>query len=279
MSSNGKKGRPWRHFFRELPGKTSDYALLFLAALDILLLVALDWYGKFLIEKATLAIIAFDFFVLTIWLLDLVLRLRRSKNRLEFVKTHWYEFAGLVPIPGFRLLLLLRAAKLVIAFYKLGRSEQRFSRLITRDITFRFRDIIVDTIADAVFLQSLGRVEEVMSRLDYGKVASHAFEQKKPELEEIVTRSLAEKSMVGELSKIPMMGGFVSRLGKDVTGVIIEVMETEAVGTIFKDIIQQILHDMSDRVKVLDVERLTGQEIEMKSYPLPGNTAQQKEPL
>ncbi|MBE7440097.1 MAG: hypothetical protein HS115_16720 [Spirochaetales bacterium] len=253
----------WLQTFRALPGTKQEYLLLCLVALDNLLLVVMSTYRDFLGRQVVTAIIIFDFLTIGIWLIDYLVRLKRSKDRSYFMRAHWYELVGLVPVAGLRLFLLLRAAKLVIAFYKLGRSEQKISRLITRDITFRFRDIIVDTIADAVFLQSLDRVEEVMSRLDYGRVAASVFESRKAELEEIVSRSLMQKSMVGELSRIPMMGGFTARLGKDVTAVIVEVMETEAVGAIFKGIVQQVLLEMSERVRLLDVERLTGQEIEL----------------
>jgi len=253
----------WQQVLRALPGTRQEYLLLGLVALDNMLLVVMSTYRDFLGRQVVTGIIIFDFVVIGIWLLDYLIRLKRSRDRSYFIRAHWYEIVGLIPVAGLRLFLLLRAAKLVIAFYKLGRSEQRISRLITRDITFRFRDIIVDTIADAVFLQSLDRVEEVMSRLDYGRLAATVFESKKVELEAIVSQSLMQKSMIGELSRIPMMGGFTARLGKDVTAVIVEVMETEAVGAIFKGIVQQVLLEMSQRVKLLDVERLTGQEIEL----------------
>lgn len=77
---------------------------------------------------------------------------------------NWYEIIGVVPFYFLRPFLILRGIKLLIAFYKLGQSGQNLSDIVTREITFRFRDVIVDTIADAVFLHSLERVEEVMIR-------------------------------------------------------------------------------------------------------------------
>ncbi|MBI3396034.1 MAG: hypothetical protein HY042_09375 [Spirochaetia bacterium] len=248
-----------RYWLRVLPGTPYEYFLLTLAAADVVLLFARQSYAEFIAAEWSRAVIAFDFGVLFLWLIDFVARARREKDRLQFVLTHWYEILGMVPVFMVRPLLLLRAAKLAIAFYKLGSSEQDVSRLLTRDITFRFRDVIVDTIADAVFLQSLDRVEEVMVRLDYHKLAQKAFGDHEAKLRDVVNEALHSKSVVGDLSKVPFMSPIANKLGEEVSRVIVEILETEVTGNIMKGITQGILIEMRERVRVLDIERLTGQ--------------------
>lgn len=257
MNAPEKSSRWFR--FPPLPGRKRDYYLLFFAALDIIILQLTQSFDVVLGRTGRFVAIGFDIFVMTLWGIDLISRTWNQDNKLEYLQRHWYEVAGVVPFQILRFLLLLRGVKLGIAYYKLGRADEQFSRSLTREITFRFRDIIVDTIADAVFLQSLRRVEEVMVRLNYADLARRAFQNHQQDLNEAVKKSLLSKSMMGELSRIPFMQSFIERTGDDVSLVISEVLESEVTGEIMKEITRGILADMYERVQRLDVERITGE--------------------
>lgn len=257
MNARPKTSR-WFNF-PPLPGRKRDYYLLFFAALDIVILQLTQSFDVVLGRTGRFVAIGFDVFVMSLWGLDLISRTYNQENKLEYLKRHWYEVAGIVPFQILRFLLLLRGVKLAIAYYKLGRADEQFSRSLTREITFRFRDVIVDTIADAVFLQSLRRVEEVMVRLNYADLARKAFQNHQRELNAAVKQSLLSKSMMGELARVPFMQGFVERTGDDVSMVISEILETEVSGEIMKEITRGILAEMYERVQRLDVERITGE--------------------
>jgi hypothetical protein len=248
-------------YFKNLPGRSADYNLLLIAFIDIVLLMIINTYGVFLQKQYNFFVYGLDIMVILIWGIDLSLRVRKQlteEKKRYYLLTHWYEVIGVIPIPLFRPFLLLRGVKLAIAFYKLEKSGEEISKTLTREITFRFRDIIVDTIADAVFLQSLKRVEEVMIRLNYAELAKHAFKKYEKELTEVVKNSLYSTTMMGELSKVPFMKGFVNYAGEEISKVISEIMETEVFGNIMKEITKGILEEMYRRVQKLDVERITG---------------------
>jgi len=248
-------------YFKNLPGRPADYNLLLIAFIDIVLLMIINTYGVFLQKQYNFFVYGLDIMVILIWGIDLSLRVRKQlteEKKRYYLLTHWYEVIGVIPIPLFRPFLLLRGVKLAIAFYKLEKSGEEISKTLTREITFRFRDIIVDTIADAVFLQSLKRVEEVMIRLNYAELAKHVFKKYEKELTEVVKNSLYSTTMMGELSKVPFMKGFVNYAGEEISKVISEIMETEVFGNIMKEITKGILEEMYQRVQKLDVERITG---------------------
>lgn len=252
----------WRIWRQALPGSRRDYVLLGLLLIDLVLIMATTTLSAFVTREAALAALGFDIFTLTVWGLTFIGRVRHAENRLDYLKRHWYEVVGLVPLQTLRWFLLLRAAKLAIAFYKFGRAEQPVGQVLTRELTFRFRDVIVDTISDAVFQRSLDRVEEVMNSLDYVPLASRAMEGHRRELRQIVFDAIQQKSMIGELRRIPMMGGFADRLGEDVGDVVVDILETRVLGDIMKDVTAGILNAMRDRLRELDVERITGRPTE-----------------
>ncbi|MDV6237126.1 hypothetical protein CH379_015955 [Leptospira ellisii] len=249
-----------RHFylwFRALPGSGRDLFLLVFAALDVLLLLIYNSYKEFLTKDIYAYVIGFDFLVLAVWGVELITKFRRSKDPAEYFSRNWYEVIGVIPFYFLRPFLLLRGMKILIAFYKLGQSGQNLSDIVTREITFRFRDIIVDTIADAVFLHSLERVEEVMLRLDYSRLAKKAFEKHQNTFNAKVNESLQTKFLLGELSRIPFMGEISRRLGEDISSMITDVLENEVTGDIMKQITEAILKEMANHVKKLPIERIT----------------------
>lgn len=247
------KIRYWRSV---LPGSRRDYILLTLVVVDVAFIMTATPFAALLPREVTLGALAFDIFVAALWGLYFLQRLFREKDRLAYARTHWYEVVGLLPLQPLRIFLLMRGVRLAIAFYKIGKSEQRVSRLLTREFTFRFRDVIVDTIADAVFKRSLERVEEVMRSLDYVTLAHDIMASRAEELQSVVGEAVQQKSIVGELKKIPLMGGFADRLGDDIGQVVVEVLETRVLGDIMKDITGGILYAMHARLKQLEVERI-----------------------
>lgn len=249
--------------YKNLPGRPLDYNLLLLAAIDILFLFFSNSYSVFLPKEINTFILLFDISTILIWGMDFLLRIRKEdtkQKKYRYLLTHWYEVAGLVPFQVLRPLLLLRGLKLAIAFYKFGKADEEISKALTREITFKFRDIIVDTIADAVFLQSLKRVEEVMVRLNYSELAREAFRKYEKDLNEAVKWSLQNKTTIGELSKLPFMGNIVHTASDDMSKIISEIMETEVFGNIMKEITKGILKEMYERVQKLDIERITRKE-------------------
>lgn len=248
------------HFYlwlRALPGSGRDLFLLSLAAFDVLLLLIYNSYKEFLPKELYAYVIGFDFFVLLIWGVELITKFRKSKDPGTYFSMNWYEVVGVIPFYFLRPFLLLRGIKILIAFYKLGQSGQNLSDIVTREITFRFRDVIVDTIADAVFLHSLERVEEVMIRLDYSQLAKRAFELHQTQFNAKVNESLQSKFLLGELSRIPFMGEISKRLGEDISTMITDVLENEVTGEIMKQITEAILKEMANHVKKLPIERIT----------------------
>ncbi|TGK00578.1 hypothetical protein EHO59_11515 [Leptospira semungkisensis] len=240
-----------------LPGTTRDYLLLALAAFDVFLLLFVNAYKEFIHRDIPAYILAFDLFVILLWGFELWLKLRQKKDIKKYLRTNWYEAVGIIPLYFLRPFLLLRGVKLAIAFYRFGTSGQNVSEVLTREITFRFRDVIVDTIADAVFLHSLERVEEVMLRLDYSQLAKQAISKHNDQLNEKVNESLQSKFLLEELSKIPFMSEVSRKLGEDIGRMVAEILETEVIGDIMKDITANILKEMAEHVKKLPLERIT----------------------
>lgn len=253
-----------RYWLSVIPGTKRDYFLISIAFIDVILIMFSSTYLSILPEDYTplninYYLLSFDYLVMSIWGLEFLRRITKQENKWEYLKHHWYEVLGLIPLSQLRILLLARALKLAIAYYKLGKSEKNVSRLLTQEFTFRFRDVIVDTISDAVFQQSLRRVEEVMLRLNYSALAREIVQKHEPELRQAIMTNIEKKSLIGDLRNIPLMGSVATSIASSVADSVLDVIQEDVLGDVFHDITAKILSDMHARLKELDVLRITAQ--------------------
>ena len=154
-----------------------------------------------------------------------------------------------------------------IAMYKLSGANKDITNIITSELTFKFRDVIVDTIADAVFLRALQRVDDVMTKLDYVKLLHKIYEKHKEDLMKATNKSLQNKTLLGDLKKIPFMRGIAEQLGNDVSAIVREVIESEVAASMVKEMNHEVIVKMIDKVRSLDKERLTKEHISIDDIP------------
>lgn len=262
LARPGKSASLWkktRYFFSRIPGTKKDHFFLTIVLIDLFFFLLISSYGSFFPDTVLLGFLIYDFIVVTIWGVNLVHRYRTFDNKFDFVQSYWYEILGVLPFNFFRPFLLLRALKNWIAYIKLFGNEKDVSKLNTVELTFRFRDIILDSISDAVFLRSLDRVEEVMVQLDYSSLSKSIIEKYEEELLYELNQSMKSKEIVGALARIPLLNKISQQMSEDFATVFKEVLETEVMGNIMKEFTRAIMSQMASRVKNMESARIVGE--------------------
>ncbi len=246
-------------FFKRIPGSGKDKFLLALVLIDLFFFMVENSFRAILSRDILLFFLGFDILVVVIWGVDLFRRFSRYEDKVNFFFTYWYEILGVLPFNFFRPFLLLRAIKIYLAYIKLFGKEKDIAKLNTKEITYKFRDMFIDTISDAVFLKSLDRVEEVMIRLDYAKLSKAIIERYEKELLEEFNRSMKTKEAAGAMARMPLFENFARQISEDYAKVFKEMLETEVMGKILKDFTTEIMSRMENQVKNLDVKRIVGE--------------------
>ncbi|MCB1159297.1 MAG: hypothetical protein KDK45_17475, partial [Leptospiraceae bacterium] len=216
------------------PGTKRDLRLLVLLAFDLLFLLLRNSYSWLFPNYFSYSVVVIDIFTCLFWGYDFYKRWKPHEDKAKLLQSDWYEIIGLLPFHIFRPLLLLRALKLWISFYKLGGSRE-VSRMITSEFTFRFRDVIVDTIADAVFIKSVERVNELSNQIDYKSIVKSIFEKHKEELKDSLEKALQSRDIIKALSSLPLMESLPARLSEDSIEIMGEMMDEEASLAFLKD--------------------------------------------
>jgi len=240
-----------------LPLTKSDYFKHFILILDCLLILFRVSYESFLSTNINLALFCFDVFVYIYWFINIYKRVKLKDDKFTYIKNRLYYILGLFPFPIFRIFLLFSTLKQGIIIYKyIKRGEKDKSLYQDRDLNFTFFEFFIDAISDAIFLRSLERVNEVMSRLEYVKISKEIVSSHKSDIQNVVRASMSTKTAIGRLNAFPLFNGIADQMSVDVTNMMIETMETEVMGDIIKELNLYILKEMEKHVRQLGLDRI-----------------------
>ena len=254
-----EKLHPWGPY---IPISKKEYFLHIILFLDLVFFLFLNSYEAFLPKVYSGASFLFDMFVVTLWGVQVIFKIGRSQNKVDYVTTNWYLLPGLVPFPIFRFFLVFATLKLIIITYKfIQRGEKDTKQFISRELNFRFIDLFVDAISDAIFLRSLERVEEV-EKMDFQDLTKDILAKNKQDLGKAVKESLESKNFVKRINALPFMTEVTNKVSDEITEVLLETLSTEVVGNMLKEVNLRLLHVMDDRVRKLSLDRITEEEKE-----------------
>ncbi len=251
---------PWGPY---IPISKKEYFLHIILFLDLVFFLFLNSYEAFLPRIYSGVSFLFDMFVVTLWGIQVIFKIGRSQNKFDFISTNWYLLPGLVPFPIFRFFLILATIKLVIITYKfIKRGEKDTKQFTSRELNFRFIDLFVDAISDAIFLRSLERVEEVVEKMDFQDLTKDILAKNKQDLGRVVKESFESKNFVKRINTLPFMTEVTGRVSDEITEVLLETLSTKVVGSMLKEVNLRLLHVMDDRVRKLSLDRITEEEKE-----------------
>ena len=246
-----------REWIQYLPISKKDYFKHFILILDCTFILFRVSYESFLSININLSLFLFDVFTYLFWLIDVSKRSGLRGDRLNYFTKRIYYIIGLFPFSILRLFLLISTLKQGIIIYKyVKRGEKDKSLFVDRELNFTFFDFFIDTISDAIFLRSLSRVNEVMSRLEYDKISREIVSSHKSSIRKVVRDSMSTKTAIGRLNSFPLFSGIADQMSEDVTGMIIETMETKVMADIMKELNMYILKEMKKNVLQLDLDRI-----------------------
>lgn len=252
-----------RFWIRLFPASKKDYFLFFLTIFDLILMEVNNSYKVFLPAYFVTGAFAFDFLVIFIWLFDFRKRYKRHDNKLDYIATNWYEIVGMLPFTMLRPFLLLRAVKMGIAAFKLAKSDIDPSKLKTREVYIKFSEVIMDTISDNVFLQSIDRVRDVMRRLEYDQLVDKIYVDYENEIKDSVKEVLYSKTSMKDLSKLPLFSVVENKITGEISESMRDILKSKIMADVVRAITTEILDQMEKRVTMLDVERITKREFSL----------------
>ena len=214
-----------------------DLLMLVLALASVGLLV----YVEFFPHSAEVAYWVFvgDTVVCGIFLIEFLVRWRRTGWERWFPLRNWYEVLGMIPVahPALRGLRLLRVIVLIM---RVARTADRaFGEKFTQRLVERLSRPIVLAIKKPITVAVLDEVVKVLETGNYPQNIARSLTQNRDLLREIVSESIREDRATGVLARLPFHDEIVHGLIDTTMRVIVDVLTDPRTDAFFAEIVRE----------------------------------------
>lgn len=227
--------------------------MLTLAVLDLLLLVARDVYADFLPGYADLAIVVADLVILAIFAIEFLAELRQATDNLAYVRNHWYEVVGMIPIAhwGIRVFRLVRLLRMyVVHTYPPERVGDRdWSYALVRGLISHYKNVLLEEITDPIVLASISTIRGPMVRARWADSVGSSLEDHRGQIQTAVRNSLEENDRVSMLMRTRPG----KRLAREVTDAtldsVIHTLQSDELNDVIAESVDDVLDELAERVR------------------------------
>jgi hypothetical protein len=235
------------------PVTGGDWVLLALAAIDILLLVARDVYAEFLPGIVETAIIAVDLGILAIFAIEFLLEAKQASNRLAYVRNHWYEVVGMIPIAhwGVRIFRLVRMLRIyVVKRYPLEEAPERdWSYALVRGLIMHYKSVLVEEITDPIVVTSIDMLHGPMTRARWAGAVGDSLEDHRENIHIIVEDNLEQDRRLASMLRTRTGQRIVHQVTDATLDSVIHTLESDELNEVIGESVGEILEELKERVK------------------------------
>jgi hypothetical protein len=184
------------------PVTTGEKAMAGLGAFNVLLLVLNDAYAALLPSIVSWAVVPVDLALVAVFAVEFVTRARRASSTYGYVRTHWYDAIGLVPVAStaFRAFRLVRIARIWVVARTDWQEETSWHTALVRGLVVAFRGVIVEEIAAPILRTGLRLSLVPLRRARVASVTASTLESQREQIKAVVEKSLEETKGVSHLS-------------------------------------------------------------------------------
>lgn len=227
-----------------------DIVMVSLALVSLGLLVYEDVYNP--PPEGRRAIVYIDLTIVGIFALEYLVRLSQAKDKKAFVKSHWYDLVGMVPVshPIFRGFRLARIFRLVVISGRLLRATDRSlgEAFLQKQLT-KYRAIVVEELTEPIFVAGLKLTENALVKGDYGSAVARALAQQRDTIANHMVNQMRKDTALNLLLKTPGIGPGIERLPGRVLDGVVETLGAPEIDDAIRQVIREIMADLRRGIK------------------------------
>lgn len=226
-----------------------DLAALGLAVASVLVLVADRTVVRLPGEDAWLR--AFDYTAILVFGLLLVGKVLLSVEAIGYVRRHWFDVIGLLPITR-PLFGLDRWWTLVAVLIVLARAsaalDRAFGERVLARVFARYRAAFVEELSEPILIRLLQILREALAKGRYMESIGKRVEARRPEIHEVVKRAVAASPKLTLVTKLPGADRLVHETVDEAVTSAVVALTSEELDAIVREAITGALTDLEREV-------------------------------
>jgi hypothetical protein len=226
-----------------------DVVMISLALVSLGLLLYEEVYDPG--AEATRRIIIIDLVIVAIFAVEFLWRMFRAPTKMGYVKSHWYDLLGMVPVshPLFRSFRLARILRLVVLTSRFVRATNRsFGEAIVERTVGRYKEIIIEEISDRIILRVLDETERVLTAGAYGSSTARALHANRDALMARINDQLKEDRATRWAMHVPGMERVLDAVQERTINSVIATLGSEEVNETIVSVLREIMGDLRREV-------------------------------
>ncbi len=236
------------------PVGTGEWVMLGLAILNVLLLFAVDSYAVFLPALVAKLVIPIDLALVVIYAIEYLGRLAKADRKLLFVKNHWYDLVGMVPISTvtFRAFRLVRLVRIYVVSRLDWEGEPSWHKAFVRGVVRRYLDILLQELTAPIMFAGIQMVKKPLKKARFAAMMGKIIDTQRRQVHAVVGVTLENTKGVKQVAG--------TKAGQRLTQAVTEAVLDTVVDTLKSDEMNELVANATEDVLNEVTSNMTGAE-------------------
>lgn len=232
------------------PVTTTERVMASLGVFNVLLLVVHDAYAALLPRIVNLAVVPVDLALVAVFAVELIARARRADSTIGYLRTHWYDVVGVIPVTSatFRAFRLVRLLRMYVVTHAEPREDASWHVALARGLVVRFRSVIVEEITAPILRTALRLSLVPLRRARLASVAGRTLESQRGQIRAVVRKSLSETKGVNRLSDTEAGSRFADAVTNTVLDTVVGTLDSDEMNDLLADSVEQVVAEVTRNV-------------------------------
>ncbi len=219
-----------------------EWLMLGLATVNVLLLFAADAYAAFLPALVLKLVVPIDLALVLIYAVEYLGRLARADRKTAFVRNHWYDLIGLVPISSvtFRAFRLVRVVRIYVVSRLEWEGEPSWHKAFVRGVVRRYLDILLQELTAPLLFAGVQMVKKPLKKARFAAMMGRILDTQRRQVKAVVGVTLRNTKGLKQVAG--------TQAGRRLTDAVTEAVMDTVVDTLKSDEMNELIANATEDV-------------------------------
>lgn len=227
-----------------------DWLMLLLALVSIGLLCWETWGG--VTPEQSRWVIRADLAICAVFAAEFLWRWRQVGFERGFIRRHWYEVLGMIPVahPALRAFRLFRVVRILILLARFGMAADRaLGRGFTYRLVNRFSTQVAEAVSRPITLAVLDEVVEVLQQGHYTKNVARALDENRDELRAMALERITADPELRRFKRLPFFDDLIAATVEAALRVVSDLLNDPRTDEFVADVLRENITQIREAVR------------------------------
>lgn len=222
-----------------------------LGVVNVLLLILEDAYAAFLPTIVSKAIVPVDLALVALFAVELVIRAWRASSTVGYLRSHWYDVVGIVPVAsvGFRAFRLVRLARIYVVARMDWEGEPGWHTVLVRGLVVRFRSVLLEEITDPIVMAGIRVVKAPLRRARFASLLGRTLDTQRRQVHAVVGASLRNTKGLKRVTDTRYGRRLTEAITEAVLDSVVDTLDSDEMNELLANSVEDVLTEVARNVK------------------------------